>query len=124
MSTPYQPRFNREQSELSNRIGQELRRLRILTHLRGYYYLTYILLQVVPDPGWLILVTKNLYPETGRAFGVSPGRVERTVRTAVSRCWEHGGRDVLNQMADCHLVKRPTNTEFIGIVADYIRHAD
>ena len=106
---------------MSGRIGQELRRLCILTHLHGYYYLTYILLQVVPDPGQLSLITKNLYPETGRAFSVPSSRVERTVRTAVASSWKHGGRETLDQMADCHLTERPTNTEFIGIVADYIR---
>lgn len=95
--------------------------MRILTHLRGYYYLAYILLQVVPDPSQLILVTKNLYPETGQAFSIPPSRVERSVRTAVTNSWEHGGREALDQMADCHLIERPTNTEFIGIVADYIR---
>lgn len=95
--------------------------MRILTHLRGYYYLTYIFLQVVPDPSQLLLVTKNLYPETGRAFSIPSSRVERAVRTAVARSWEHGGRETLDQMADCHLTERPTNTEFIGIVADYIR---
>ena len=113
--------LNQKQSNLSKRIGQELRRLRILTHLRGYYYLTYVLLQVVPDPSRLMLITKNLYPETGRAFSVPPSRVERTIRTAVASSWEHGGRETLDQMADYHLTERPTNTKFIGIVADYIR---
>lgn len=118
--TPYQF-LNQERNELSARIGQELRRLRILSHLRGYYYLAYILLQVVPDPGQLILITKNLYPNTGRAFSVPSSRVERAVRTAVANSWERGGREALDQMADCHLTERPTNTEFIGTVADYIR---
>lgn len=120
ISIPYYL-LNQEQSKLSSRIGQELRRLHILTHLHGYYYLTYILLQVVPEPDQLVLITKNLYPETGRAFSVPSSRVERTIRTAVASSWAHGGRETLDQMADCHLTDRPTNTGFIGIVADYIR---
>ena len=108
-------------ADLTNRIKIELRRLRIPGSIRGFDYLIYILLEVIPDPGRLMLTTKSLYPDTARAFGVSWSRVERSVRTAVSISWDRGGRETLDQMACHHLDERPTATQFIDIVADYIR---
>lgn len=111
----------KEATELANRIKEELRRLYIPGHVHGFQYLTYMLLDVIPNPSRLDLITKNLYPDTGNAFGVSAGSVERAIRTAIAICWRSKGRETLDQMA-CHpLDERPTATEFIDIVADYIR---
>ena len=106
---------------LADRISAELRRMHIFSHLRGYYYLIHLLMQVVPWPGRPFAVTKQLYPDAGRSFGVSPASVERAVRTSIAACWNRGGRDVLDQMAGTCLDKCPTSAQFIGIVADYIR---
>lgn len=85
-----------EQSQLSDRIRAELRHVHVPAHLRGYYYLTHILLQVVPNTGAPLSMTKSLYPDAGRAFGVSAPSVERAVRTSISTCWNSEGRDVLS----------------------------
>lgn len=112
---------DKESGKLTNRIKEELRRLCLPGHLRGYHYLVYMLLQVIPDPGRIMLITKNLYPDTGRHFGISAAGVERSIRTSVSKCWNSEGRNVLEQMACRRLTKYPTSCEFIDIVADYIR---
>lgn len=106
---------------LSARIAFELRRLRISGHLLGSGYLAYMLGLVVPDPGQLNLITKNLYPETGRHYGATLASVERNVRHAVHSGWEKGGGGVLEEMADAPLERCPTVSEFLHIVADYIR---
>lgn len=111
----------KEKFELENRIRSELRHLHIPGYVHGFRYLTYMLLEVVPDPSRLTLITKNLYPDAGNTFGVSTGSVERDIRTAISICWRSKGRETLAQMACHHLDERPTATEFIDIVADYIR---
>lgn len=112
---------NEETAALTNRIKKELRRLCISGHLRGYHYLTYMLLQVVRDPDRLMMITRSLYPDTGRCFGVSAANVERSSRTCITTCWNRGGRSALDQMAFHHLTECPTASEFIDIVADYIR---
>lgn len=33
---------------------------------------------------WQMMVTKNVYPQVARAFGSTPGRVERNIRAAVA----------------------------------------
>lgn len=112
---------DKENNKLTNRIREELRRLCLPGHLRGYNYLAYMLFQVIPNPDRLMMVTKDLYPDTGRRFAVSAASVERSVRSSVSKCWSSEGRDVLDQMACRHLSECPTSSEFIDIVADYIR---
>lgn len=109
------------QAELARRVSEALHCLGIGNTLRGRNYLAYMLMQVVPDPTQLNLITKNLYPETGNHFGVSNGSMERAARTAISVCWRGPGRDVLANMACLSLDKRPTVSEFLDIVADYIR---
>lgn len=106
---------------LSTRIALELRRLHISGHLRGSGYLAYMLARAVPDPGQLHLITKNLYPETGRRYGATIASVERSVRNAIHSGWEKGGGGVLEEMADAPLDRCPTVSEFLHIVSDYIR---
>ena len=108
----------------SDQIARELRRLSIPGRLRGFSYLTYMLDRVIPDQNQLYLVTKGLYPDTGRHFGVSAGSVERNVRTAIFNGWKRGGQAALEEMA-CHpLAKPPTISEFLDIVASHIRHTN
>lgn len=106
---------------LSARISLELRRLGVSGHLRGSSYLAYMLGRAVPDPEQLRLITKNLYPDTGRHFGATTGSVERNVRSAVHSSWARGGRSVLEGMADATLEHCPTVSQFLHIVTSYIR---
>jgi len=106
---------------MTSRISMELRRLRITGKLHGFYYLVYALEEVVPNPTRLQLVTKDLFVEIARCYAVSSGSVERAIRTAIDICWRYGGREVLDMMACHHLIKRPSATAFIDLLADYIR---
>ena len=97
------------QAELAQRVSEILHCLGIGNTL------------VVPDPKWLDLITKQLYPETSSKFGVSKGSVERAARTAISICWGGPGRSAFMQMAYHNLDKRPSVSEFLDIIADHIR---
>ena len=108
-------------SSLPARISFELRRLCIPGHLLGFTYLAYMLGRAIPDQDQLRLLTKNLYPDTGRRFGATPGSVERDVRFAICKSWDRGGRATLEHMADAPLGRRPPATEFLHIVSDFIR---
>lgn len=109
------------QAELAQRVSEILHCLGIGNTLRGHRYLAHMLMRVVPDPKWLDLITKQLYPETSSKFGVSKGSVERAARTAISICWGGPGRSAFMQMAYHNLDKRPSVSEFLDIIADHIR---
>lgn len=106
--------------ELAQRVEQELRSLYIGGTLKGLYYLVYAIVAEVQRPGSTQCITKELYPEIARTYKTTPARVERDMRWAIRMAWE-SAKDKIDQMALRHLVKRPTNREFIDIVAFYIR---
>lgn len=65
------------------------------------------------------MVTKWLYPEVAKHYDTTWSCVERNIRTAANLAWEHD-RVYLEKMAHMPLTKKPTSSEFIGILVAYI----
>ena len=67
-------------------------------------------------------VTKVIYPDIARRARTTPTRVERAIRHAVEIIWTRGRHDILRRYFS-HLAEdeRPTNSEFIAVIADHIR---
>lgn len=103
---------------------QLLRSLGATGRLKGFFYAVYMIEQVVKDPLAATLITKRLYPETARHFGISAGAVERSLRTVIRTCWNRSDRDFLEEMAGTHLYRQPTNGEFLDITAAYFRRQE
>lgn len=108
-------------TDLNDMIEDSLNVLYIPPSLLGYTYLTYVINQVVMDPLQVKRLTKELYPAVARLYGTNIKAVERDVRTAICACWTRGGKETLDRMAQRHLIQRPRATEFIAIVAQYIK---
>lgn len=87
----------------------------------GMSYLVSAICRVVVEPDKIKFLTKVLYREIAKEFGTTAGAVERAIRTVITMNWEHGGREALNQMIGRHLIERPTNCEYIDIIAAHIR---
>lgn len=107
--------------ELLEQVEAELLRLGIPRALVGFRYHTDAIMWAVQEPGCTDFITKELYPDIARRHRVTASQVERSMRTAVQRCWSSERREALDEMAGYHLTKRPTNSEFIQLVAAYIR---
>lgn len=86
----------------------------------GLKYLIFAVSETVLNPNRIYLITKDLYREIARKYKTTPSRVERDIRSAICVCWENA-KDELEQIAGCHLSKRPSNKEFIDYIAFYIR---
>ena len=69
-------------------------------------------------------ITKELYPELATKFDTTVSRVERAIRHAIEVAWTRGNTDTLNDLfgytINCGKGK-PTNSEFIALIADKIR---
>lgn len=100
---------------------QLLRALGATGKLVGFRYLIYMIERVALQPEHIQLVTKCLYPETGRYFGVSANSVERSARTVVEVCWRKEDHSFLEHIAGTQLEHMPTNSEFIDMLAGYLR---
>ena len=111
----------RKQDDLELQAERELRKLRITGTLSGMSYLISAISWAVEDPAKVRYITKEIYMQLSTIHSVEQHQVERTIRTAIKYSWENGGRDAMDQMAGYHLEKRPTNSEFIALIADKLQ---
>lgn len=100
---------------------QLLRSLGITGTLKGFRYAIYMIELVKQDPAATTLITKYLYPETAKHFGVSAGSVERNMRTLVRTCWTRSNRAFLDEVAGVHLSCQPSNGMFLDMTAAFLR---
>lgn len=64
-------------------------------------------------------ITKDIYPRLAKKFKSKPSNIEHDIRTIVNVCWENH-RERLEQIAGYPLEYRPTNSEFIDMIAFYL----
>ena len=98
-----------------------LRCLGVTGRLVGFRYTIYMVECVCNEPEQIQLITKRLYPDTARLFKVSAASVERTLRTVVRTCWRQPDHSFLDHVAGVTLYRQPTNTEFIDMLAGFLR---
>ena len=69
-------------------------------------------------------VTKLLYPDLAKHFQTTPEKIERSLRHLIEKSWEKGEKERLEDLFGYHRDNseiRPTNSEYIAILADRIR---
>lgn len=105
-------------------VTQIIHEVGIPAHIKGYLYLREAILMVIDDVGLLSLVTKELYPSVARKFKTTPSRVERAIRHAIEVAWNRGNLTAIHKIFSHTVSKergKPTNSEFIAMVADKLR---
>lgn len=93
-------------------------------HIKGYGYLRDAIIMVVEDPEMINSITKILYPAIAKKYQTIPSRVERAIRHAIEVAWSRGKIETLHGIFGdtINLGKgKPTNSEFIALIADNIR---
>lgn len=104
-------------------ISSIMKELGIPASLLGYRYLQYAIAIAVSDISYVDSITKRLYPSIAKQFGTTPARVERACRHAIEVGWDRGS-ETIKQTLFGHSVNpefgKPTNSEFIASIADYI----
>lgn len=98
-----------------------LRALGVTGKLLGFKYTLYMVEQLMDSKIGVLLITKNLYPETARHFGVTASSVERALRTLIHVCWERTDHSFLEHIAGTPLGRVPTNSEFLDMLVAYLR---
>ena len=93
-------------------------------HIKGYQYLRDSIIMAVYDMDILNSITKQLYPAIAEKFHTTSSRVERAIRHAIEVAWGRGKMDTIDALFGytVHAGKgKPTNSEFIALIADKIR---
>lgn len=93
----------------------------IPAHIKGYQYLREAIKITVENPDIINCITKRLYPEVADHFNTSPSKVERAIRHAIEVAWNRGKIENINNLFGVRVYghnEKPTNGEFIALVAD------
>lgn len=112
------------QRQLDTTITAIIKEIGVPAHIKGYSYLREAIQMVYYDIELLGSVTKILYPEIAKKFDTTPSRVERAIRHAIEVAWNRGNYESISQLFGYtvhHLKSKPTNSEFIAMIADKIR---
>lgn len=93
-------------------------------HIKGYQYVREAIIIAVQNMDVINAVTKVLYPEVAKRFHTTPSRVERAIRHAIEVAWDRGDLETLQNYFGYTVNSakgKPTNSEFIAMIADRIR---
>lgn len=105
-------------------ITQMIHEIGVPAHIKGYLYLRTAILMAVENMDVLNAVTKQLYPDIASQYNTTDTRVERAIRHAIEVAWERGNIDMIHELFGYTIQAdkgKPTNSEFIALVADKIR---
>ena len=104
------------------RLNSVLTRLGIKPNLKGYQYLKTAVELCLEDREELDGVTKRLYPSIAKKHKTSADKVEHAIRHAIGSSWERGALEEQTRLFGYHSKegKRPTNSEFIVGIVDYV----
>lgn len=112
------------QTQLEVKITDIIHEVGVPAHIKGYQYLRSSILMAVQDMDILDSITKQLYPSIAKTYNTTPSRVERAIRHAIEVAWSRGNSDTMHELFGYTLQQgklKPTNSEFIALIADKIR---
>lgn len=112
------------QESLESQVTDMIHEIGIPAHIKGYHYLRDAILMAIDDMDVLNAITKVLYPTVAKKHQTTSSRVERAIRHAIEVAWSRGKLDTLDRLFGYTVSNgkgKPTNSEFIALVADTIR---
>lgn len=116
-----EPRDKRRTTSIDEKISNIFITIGIPPHIKGFSYLREGIKMCVDNPTIINKVTKELYPKIGEKFDTSASKVERAIRHAIEVAWNRGRSEAISSIFGARVYignERPTNSEFIALVAD------
>ena len=114
----------KQEYNLETRVTDMIHEIGIPAHIKGYHYLRDAIIMAVDDMDVLNAITKVLYPTIAKMHQTTASRVERATRHAIEVAWSRGKLDTLDELFGYTVSNgkgKPTNSEFIALIADTIR---
>ena len=118
------PTGREKPSTLEMQVTEMLHQIGVPAHIKGYQYLRDGILMAIEDEEVINSITKRLYPTVAKRVKTTSSRVERAIRHAIEVAWDRGDVDVLDHYFGytVHTDRgKPTNSEFIAMIADNFR---
>lgn len=110
--------------DLEQDVTDMIHEIGVPAHIKGYQYLRDAIMMSVENPAMISSITKILYPTIAKRFQTTPSRVERAIRHAIEVAWSRGRMETLDALFGYTIDTgkgKPTNSEFIALIADKIR---
>lgn len=118
------PGTNNSKVDLEELVTQYIHELGVPAHIKGYQYIRSAIIMVVDNMELLNYITKQLYPTIAKKYQTTSSRVERAIRHSIEVAWDRGQPEVMNDIFGYTISNtkgKPTNSEFIAMIADKIR---
>ena len=115
---------SRDETDLEAQVTKIIHQIGVPAHIKGYQYLRTAIIMTIEDTEVINSVTKVLYPSVAKQYSTTSSRVERAIRHAIEVAWDRGDLDVLNSFFGYTVQNsrgKPTNSEFIAMIADNLR---
>lgn len=112
------------EKDLERDVTEMIHEIGVPAHIKGYQYLREAIMMSVEDSSMLGSITKVLYPTIAKKFQTTSSRVERAIRHAIEVAWSRGKMETLDALFGYTISigkGKPTNSEFIALIADKIR---
>ena len=110
--------------DLESLVTDFIHELGVPAHIKGYLYMRTAIMMVVENMELLNYITKQLYPAIAKQYSTTSSRVERAIRHSIEVAWSRGKPETMNEIFGYTIDTgkgKPTNSEFIAMVADRIR---
>ncbi len=115
---------NYKERNLEADVTNIIHEIGVPAHIKGYQYLRDAIMMSVDDGEMLNSITKLLYPSIAKRHKTTPSRVERAIRHAIEVAWSRGKMDTIDELFGYTVSNgkgKPTNSEFVALIADKIR---
>lgn len=122
--TAYESKKEYMEHNLETDVTNIIHEVGVPAHIKGYQYLRDAIIMSVGDMEMLNSITKILYPTIAKRHQTTPSRVERAIRHAIEVAWSRGKMDTIDELFGYTVSNgkgKPTNSEFIALIADKIR---
>lgn len=121
---PYENQEQYIERNLETDVTNLIHEIGVPAHIKGYSYLRDAIILSVSDMDMLNSITKMLYPTIAKMHQTTPSRVERAIRHAIEVAWNRGKMDTIDALFGYTINTgkgKPTNSEFVALIADKIR---
>ena len=121
---PYESKEQYIERNLETDVTNLIHEIGVPAHIKGYGYLRDAIILAVYDMEMLNSITKLLYPTIAKMHQTTPSRVERAIRHAIEVAWSRGKMDTIDALFGYTINTgkgKPTNSEFVALIADKIR---
>ena len=119
-----QPTYAMSALSLEKEVTNVIHEIGIPAHIKGYQYLRDAIIMAINDMDILNSITKQLYPNIAKKYNTTPSRVERAIRHAIEVAWSRGKMDTIDKLFGYTINNgkgKPTNSEFVALIADRLR---